>query len=196
MKSERKGKTMSEGAKGRRLLLAALSLTSFLTMTGCEALMPHADVDLTKTTGKSVYTGFDDMEENDNQIATDGGIVCDMSKVVYGLDNWETFNDKVAEGTPCSIRIKQKAGDAGTFYRDLHFDGSKYRLIISVDPEKYDYTFDYLHDVSGRKNKNCRQSRIIFLSNEKDASYEDIIASIGVNEDDRVLDYQLVFRNQ
>lgn len=189
---------MKEGARFTRALLVIISFIMVLTMSGCEALMEQEEIDPTKTIGKDVYSGFDNMDKegSDDQILAAGGIVCDMAKVSNGEGNFKTFMDKVNEGAPCTIRIKQKIVGKDPYYRDLIFDGSKYRLVISTDPEQYDYTYDYLYDLTGRKNKNCRKSRIVFLSNTKEASFEDIIGSIGVNDKNQKIDYQLVFRNQ
>lgn len=189
---------MKVGVMRRYGLLMILVVVWITTLTGCKALMEQEKVDPTKTAGQSVYQGFDriDEEGSDEQILAKGGIICDFSKVSKGEGNFKTFMDKVGEGTPCSIRIKQKVGDKEPFYRDLYFDGSRYRLIISTDPEQYDYTYDYLYDLTGRRNKYCRKSRIVFLSNTKDAEFEDVIESIGVNEKEKKINYQLVFRNQ
>ncbi|MDD3403186.1 MAG: hypothetical protein PHQ72_07505 [Hespellia sp.] len=182
----------------KKIVLTVLTLMMAVLLSGCKALMVQEVVDPTKTAGQSLYTGFDNLEEkgSDQAVVSGGGLVCDMAKVTIGMDHWQSFMEQTEAGTPCSIRIKQKAGAAEPFYRDLYFDGSRYRLIISSDPEKYDYTYDYLYDVTGRKNKNSRQSRIVFLSNTKDADFEDIIESIGKNDNDQKIDYQLVFRHQ
>lgn len=189
---------MSEGTMKKKNILVILSITLILTLSGCAKLMPQEVIDPTKTVGTEAYTGFDDVTEDysDARVVEKGGIVCNMAKLVDGEANWNAFMEKVNAKEPCSIRVKQKSVELETFYRDLYYDGSKFRMIISVDPEKYDYTYEYLYDVKGRRAKNCRESRIVFLTNTKDANYEDIIGSIGVNEEDSKINYQLVFRHQ
>lgn len=187
-----------EVIKKKRILAVIAGILVMLLLSGCAALMEQAEGDLAGTTGKERYEGFQDItgEYGVTDVVASGGIVCNGPRLSEGAKNWDIFVGKVEAKEPAFIRIMQKVNAKEAFYRDLIFDGSSFRLVISVNPEKYDYTYKYLLDLSGRKTKHSRKSRLVIVTNEKDALFEDVITSIGQNKENQKVDFQLVFRNQ
>ncbi len=176
------------------LLVLMLFMTSIF-VCGCEALKEKSPEMVGRTEGKAVYKGFDDLPANytDEDVVAEGGMVCMQTVVTGGKNNWRSFLKMIENQEPAEIRIKQKITDTNAFYRDLIYDGNEFRMIVSVDPEKYDYTFSHLLVLEGRRTEESKRSTIAVLTDDPDLPFEKVIEN-EVSENRQSMNYQLIYR--
>lgn len=177
------------------VVLALTAIFSCMLLCGCEALKEKEPEVIGKTTGESVYTGFDNMpaEYSDEDVVADGGMVCMQTVVTGGPNNWKAFLKSVEDKEPATIRVKQKITEDNAFYKDVIYDGEDFRMIISVDPEEYDFTFPYLLVLEGRRSEESKRSTLAVLTDDPDLPFETVIEN-EISENKESLNYQLIYR--
>ena len=188
---------MRRGGKRKTLgSLAGLVLLFGVMLGGCEKLMEKEAEEGNRTKGEEVYSGFDEigLEYGAADVVKGGGLVCDQTRVEDGRKNWEAFMQSVEEKKPARIRIMQKITEENVFYKDVIYNGKNFRMIISVSPEEYDFTYPYLLKLEGRRTKESRKSILLILTEDAEVPFEDIIESESRQEVEKPVDYQLIFR--
>lgn len=186
--------------RGKRIALAAIGLLLILGVTGCEKLKKKEEVPAVKTQESEVYQGFHDLDQADpkaaqERVLKENGMVCGGGKIEAGEKNWEKFLETAEEKKPASIRIMQKITDGDPFYRDVIYDGSTYRLVISVDPARFDYTYKNLLILEGKRTDESALSRLVVLTDREDLTFEEVIESEGNSDSEKRSEYQLIFRD-
>lgn len=179
----------------RFVLLALMLFTTSILICGCEALKEREPEVAGKTQGEKVYTGFDSMpaEYSDEDVTAEGGMVCMQEVVTGGKNNWRAFLKMVDNQEPAQIRIKQKITEDNYFYRDIIYDGSKFRMVVSVDPAEYDFTFSHLLVLEGRRTEESKKCTFAVLTDDPDLPFEDVIEN-EVSENRQMMNYQLIYR--
>lgn len=179
----------------KRVILLLIALLSCIAFSGCEALKEKEPEVPGKTTGQKTYTGFEDIsiDYSDEDVVAEGGMVCMQTVVTGGKNNWKTFLKTVEAGEPAQIRIKQGITEGNAFYKDLIYDGHIYRMIISVDPANYDFTYPHLLVLEGRRTEESKRSTLAVLTDDPQLSFETVIEN-EYREEKENLNYQLIYR--
>ncbi|MDD2979072.1 MAG: hypothetical protein PHN80_03790 [Hespellia sp.] len=166
-----------------------------LSASGCEKLMEQEKVQPGKAIGKERYTGFDNLPKDytAEQAIADGCVVYNQNKLAGGRDKWDEFVKKTQESDYAKIRIRQNITEADVYYEDVIYKNGKFRLIISTDPEQYDYEYSYLQDLKGKASKKLKYSRFVFLTDEKEVSFEQVLEAESVTASKRSFNYQMIF---
>ena len=179
----------------KRILVLLAVLLSCAAFCGCEALKEKEPEVSGKTVGQSTYRGFEDIstEYSDEDVIAEGGMVCKQTVVTGGKNNWNTFLHAVEAGEEAEIRIKQKITEDNYFYKDILYNGKTFRMIISVDPENYDFTYPHLLVLEGRRTEESKRSILAVLTDDPDLPFEIVIENEARDVKEN-LNYQLIYR--
>lgn len=175
--------------------MTVLTVLMLVVLTGCEQLKEKEPEMPGRTKGKESYTGFEniDSDYSTEDVINGGGMVCTQTGITGGRTNWDHFMKTVGEKKSARIRIMQKISGEDAFYKDVIYDGEEFRMIVSVNPEEYDFTYKYLLDLKGRRTKKSKESHLVILTDEEELPFETVIE----NESGRKKceeNYQLIFR--
>ncbi|GCA68345.1 hypothetical protein KGMB01110_27810 [Mediterraneibacter butyricigenes] len=186
--------------RAKRIGIILISLLLIADISGCENLKKKDALPAAKTEESEVYHGFDDLNQDDPKTAQESvlkenGMVCAGGKIEAGEKNWEKFREATGEKKPVSIRIMQKITDGAPFYRDVIYDGTVYRMVISVDPTRFDYTYKNLLVLEGKRTDESVTSRLVVLTDREDLTFEEVIESEGNSDSEKRSEYQLIFRD-